>query len=116
MVGTEYDEDGNQHLHVILILLRKHYSRSPVKLAVRFEGKSYNCHCTGIRNLANAVRYACKSGEYISNMKNLYMGSLVPIHELVRDMSRIEGSQRTLEYYDENFPQQAVGGKSLVST
>ena len=115
IIRTEHDEDGNKHFHAVIILSRKGDIRSPARLSVCFEGKSYHCHYTGIRNLSGTVKYVCKSGDYITNMKHLYKGALIPIQELIRDMALAEGPQKALECYDENFPQEAAGGKSLVS-
>jgi hypothetical protein len=82
VIREELHKDGGKHFHVVLISNTKQH----------------------IRN------YICKDGSYISNMKNLYKGTLMCMEELVQKMS----DDAAFEYLDENYPKFSMASKSLV--
>lgn len=114
VIGIEYHEDGNKHFHVVLIAKTRQDLRSTRAFNIEFEGETYRCNCQGIRYLAATVNYVTKEGSFITNMKIGEEGARSDIAQLLRDMSDKEGVEETLRYYDQNHPQLAMGGKSLL--
>lgn len=110
VIREELHKDGGKHFHVVLISNTKQHIRNVTMLNLEFEGKSYMCDCRPVRKLANLINYICKDGSYISNMKNLYKGTLMCMEELVQKMS----DDAAFEYLDENYPKFSMASKSLV--
>ena len=115
VLGEEEYKDGGRHFHVILISDRKVDIRSTSKFDIVFKGRRYHCNIQPVRDLAGAVRYVCKDKRYLTNLKHIYDGELQPLEKLLSRMAEREGKNKTLQYYAENFPSQALGSKSLAN-
>lgn len=113
-IGEEYHADGGKHFHAVLVSERRQDIRSVAVFDLEFEGETYPCHCEGVRNLPSAVKYACKSTTYITNMRTLRDGVLVPVEELIEAKAEEEGIDAALHYYAQHYLKLAVGGKSLL--
>ena len=55
IIREELHKDGGKHFHVLLISTIKQGIRNVTTLNIDFDGKSYRCHCEGIRNLSNTI-------------------------------------------------------------
>ena len=114
-VGIEYHQDGDQHFHALLLSEKKIDICSVSMFDVEFEGKTYKCHVEGVRNLSAAIRYVCKKGAYITDIKNLYHGRLLTKNDLLRKISDTEGVDAALDFYEKNYPKEAMGRLSLLN-
>lgn len=115
VIGVESHQDDGKHFHVVAVSPTKLDIRSHAKFDVTFENNVYKCNCQGIKRLSAAVKYVCKHGVYTTNLKNLYEGALLPTHQLLIEMSNREGIHKTLQFYGENYPKEAIGSKNLLS-
>ena len=86
--------------------------RSPSKFDVEFRGVICKGH---VNNLAATVKYVCKEGDVITDMKNLFQGRLLTKNELVREIADKEGVEAALRYYGKSHPKTAMGGERLLN-
>ena len=115
VIGTEFHKSGSsKHFHVVIMSPTKLKKRSCDRFSFEYAGKVRRCHIQGAKSLKKVIAYTCKDEEYTSNIRNLYEGKLLTIEQLIRRMMKREGPQRTLEYYAEHYPKEALGGKSLA--
>ena len=115
VLGVEHHKDGGKHFHVVLISERKLETRNPSIFDIKFYDEVHKGHCEGIRNLSKTVSYVCKSGDYMSNLPNIYKGTLMPMEQLLRTIAREEGYIKALEYHDKINPKASMGSKSFLN-
>ncbi len=111
-MATEYHQNGGKHFHAILLCDKKVDIYPPSRLNVEFRGVICKGH---VNNLAATVKYVCKEGDVITDMKNLFEGRLLTKNELVREIADKEGVKEALRYYGESYPKMAMGGESLLN-
>ena len=91
---------------------RKNEGARPQKeMRVKDPLLSFSLHAI-IRNLSNTINYVCKKGSYISNTKNLYQGTLMPVEKLLGNVADNEGIDMALQFLNENQLKLAMGSKA----
>lgn len=114
LISEELHSRGGRHFHVILVSEKKLDFRSARKFDIAFQGRFYKCHCKTIRNLATAVEYACKLGDYWTNIPRVYEGYLVSEEEYLINNAKDIGVDATVMQHVLNNPQKALGAKNVV--
>ena len=117
VIAEEYHKNGKKHFHAIALSPKKLDVRSPDRFAVSFQGIKVRCNCQAVPNLTRTteiIRYFCKGGRFISNMKNFYEGVFYNYNELILKRHECEGVTRTLQFIVDNFPQKVIGANGIL--
>lgn len=117
VIAEECHKDGKKYFHAIALSPKKLDVRSPNRFAVSFQGLQIRCNCQAVPNLtrtAEIIRYLCKGGLFLSNMKNFYEGVFYNYNELTLKKHEREGVTRTLQFIVDNFPQKVIGANGIL--
>ena len=111
VIGEERNKEGKKHFHAVLLSNKRKDVRTSDTFNIEFEGVECSCHFEKVTNLEDAVRYACKQGKVLSNIENLENGVILSVTDILRKKAREDGIGVALQYYAENYPEEAMGGQ-----
>ena len=100
-----------RHFHAVVISPKKRDIRSVDRFTIEVERGRRPSDCKSVKCLTVAISDACKEGSYETNIKNILDEALMPIEVLLRAKAKRIGRRATLQFYLDNYPKQAMGGK-----
>lgn len=115
VVGRELHQDGGAHFHAVLISNKKFDIRNANMLDVELSGTKFHGNYTAIRHLNASIEYACKHGDYITNLDSIKDGKVTSIELLLAEKFSKQGRYSTLQEYFSDKTKQAFGKTDLVS-
>lgn len=104
VISTELHEDGEPHLHAILVYNYK----LNIKDQKHFDIEGYHPNIQPVKNLNNAINYVCKDGDFIRTYK-LDMSTPEGYLKRRKDFVAWQTDMENSEYKDIKYPIEFLG-------
>ena len=115
LIGKEKHQDGGIHYHVLLSHFEKLQIRNPKDLDIQYQGNIFHGNYTPVNHLRQAVLYACKGKDYITNLESLHQGHLLTAKEFIVKEVNEKGIEQALMDYYARTPDKAITGLSVTA-
>ena len=115
LIAKETHADGEAHFHVILIAggQKKFDIRKPNLLNIDYQEKVYLGHYQrnlGQSSFSDCVLYACKEGDYKTNLEDVFNGKLLNIHDEFRMRFERDGENLAKKWMFDNYQSKLMSG------
>ncbi len=109
VIGLEYHQNGVPHFHVVLTLSEKCDIQSPRTLDLEIEGKVFHGKYEATRTKKNALDYAVKGGNFLTNLTiETHEGKIVTPEEKAFYNCMTVGQRNALKAYVTKYPERAM--------
>ena len=115
LIAKENDQHAGIQYHVVVASPEKLQIRDPKYLDIEYQGKNFHGNYSPVNQLRQAVLYACKSGDYITNFENLHQGKFLTAKEfLVKEVYEKGIEQALMDHYGRT-PDKFIAGLSVTA-
>ena len=113
LIGKEKHQDAGIHYHVLLASPEKIQIRNPNNLDIQYQGNTFHGNYTPVNQVREAVLYACKGKDYITNFENLYQKRFLTAKEFIIKGVKEKGVEQALMDQYGRTADKAIAGLSV---